>query len=278
MNSKAEFNRCHIPRLIVEEEDEDVKKDRKEKELKMDEEMARILEDMDMSWEEKKSKQRELAKKKRRRKSQEQEENTEESTRRKPKRIRCAIMEDDWGLGEDQGRMEEDSSVHDSSNVIVSPTPPPGRIMEHITSSRRLKTTSITDFFQKTTHVTRRMDSGDEGWMYDSLLATESKEDVHQVGKEDDYKGRDESKGEQDTVCGEDDLEDLFSYTGTQEDEDELWSQHLAYNTSPKTRETEDDDFEDLFNYIGTQEEEDDSWDCLHILVPCNQPSYHHCH
>ena len=43
MNSKSEFNRCHIPRLVVEMEDEESKLRRLEREQLEDEELRGVL-------------------------------------------------------------------------------------------------------------------------------------------------------------------------------------------------------------------------------------------
>ena len=66
LNSKSEFNRCHIPRLVVEEEDEEKRKKRLEKEKLEKEETGRMLDTMEMTWEERKTSEREQALKKRR--------------------------------------------------------------------------------------------------------------------------------------------------------------------------------------------------------------------
>ena len=65
MNSKAEFNRCHIPRLVVEEEDESSKEARLLEEKEYKEEVSRLLENQDLSWEQRKTRLQELADKKR---------------------------------------------------------------------------------------------------------------------------------------------------------------------------------------------------------------------
>ena len=66
MNSKAEFNRCHIPRLVVEEEDQDQESRRlKEEDIKR-QDMEQLLNGMDKSWEQRKTLEKEQAAKKRR--------------------------------------------------------------------------------------------------------------------------------------------------------------------------------------------------------------------
>ena len=60
LNSRAEFNRCYIPRLVVEVEDEDKRKERMEQEEKYKEEIKEVLDSMELNWEERKAKEKEL--------------------------------------------------------------------------------------------------------------------------------------------------------------------------------------------------------------------------
>ena len=53
-------HRCHMPRLAVEEEDSEDKKKRLEQEKKDREELVKIMEDMDLTWEEKRGGSRNL--------------------------------------------------------------------------------------------------------------------------------------------------------------------------------------------------------------------------
>ena len=57
LNSRAEFNRCHIPRLVVEEEDEATKEQRRVAEEQTRREINKIQEQDDLSWEEKKQRE-----------------------------------------------------------------------------------------------------------------------------------------------------------------------------------------------------------------------------
>ena len=66
LNSRAEFNRCYIPRLVVAEEDEEQEKLRLEEEQKSKEDLEQLLVDMDKSWELRKAREQEQALKKRR--------------------------------------------------------------------------------------------------------------------------------------------------------------------------------------------------------------------
>ena len=65
LNSKSEFNRCFIPRLVVEKEDEEQRLKRIEQEQRDREELHNALSCMDLTWEERKTKERELLAKKR---------------------------------------------------------------------------------------------------------------------------------------------------------------------------------------------------------------------
>ena len=79
--SKSELNRCHIPRLVVEQEDEEHRKLKMEQEKKDKEELVKIMENMDLTWEEKKNREQELLSKKRVRIS-------ESGEGQKPKRLK----------------------------------------------------------------------------------------------------------------------------------------------------------------------------------------------
>ena len=70
LNSKGEFNRCHIPRLVVEEEDQEAKKEREAQEHMEKDELAKNLDEEDVQWQESKYRDRELREKKRRRGSE----------------------------------------------------------------------------------------------------------------------------------------------------------------------------------------------------------------
>ena len=58
LNSKGEYNRCHIPRLVVEEEDPQCKEQRLLREEQEAEELTRSLEQDDMSWRRERGKRR----------------------------------------------------------------------------------------------------------------------------------------------------------------------------------------------------------------------------
>ena len=66
LNSRGEFNRCHIPRLIVEPEDEESKTTRIAEEQRKAEELIRNLEYEEVRWRSRKTREQELATVKRR--------------------------------------------------------------------------------------------------------------------------------------------------------------------------------------------------------------------
>ena len=95
MNSKAEFNRCHIPRLVVEEEDQDQESRRlKEEDIKR-QDMEQLLNGMDKSWEQRKTLEKEQAAKKRRLSEGELEQ---KSKRRR--KLKHPVLEENWGAME----------------------------------------------------------------------------------------------------------------------------------------------------------------------------------
>ena len=102
LNSKAEFNRCHITRLVVEEEDDESRIQREENERLEDEELGRTLEDMDLTWEQRKDRQRILAERKRGRNKDVEDENLEDGVaRKKRRRMVYTKLEDNWGEDEE---------------------------------------------------------------------------------------------------------------------------------------------------------------------------------
>ena len=145
LNSRAEFNRCHIPRLVVEEEDTDTKQKRKEVERLEKEELLINLEEMDRDWEQLKDKNREQAERKRQRPGELVENDGGEEDQMggaKKKRRRYAKLKEDWG--ENEGS-EDESSQEDcqEDTVVYVPT----TMSPPIPSSRGTKMTSITDYF-----------------------------------------------------------------------------------------------------------------------------------
>ena len=124
LNSKAEFNRCHIPRLIIEEEDEESRKSRIEKEQLYKEETQKVLDNMDLSWEEKMSRQRDLVDRKRRRQDDPVEDDPQiQVARKRVKKTKYAVLGEDWGLEDGDEDAEED--IIECDERIDVPCPPP---------------------------------------------------------------------------------------------------------------------------------------------------------
>ena len=165
-NSRGEFNRCHIPRLVIEKEDEESKKTRLEQESKEKERKLRSMDNEDASWKESKVRVLERMERKKRQVDRDRMESISEEDvgeRRKPrKRLRYGLMEDDWG--EDKGEVVgvepgEDGQGQEHSATVAPPTPPPTRRRGPGSKfSLRYSSPLITDFFQPATKKAR-MDS-----------------------------------------------------------------------------------------------------------------------
>merc|ERR1711954_247419 len=65
LNSKGEFSRCYIPRLVIEEEDKEAKEERLSMEKQERDLVTKLLDEDDDEWEKRKQRDRELRDKKR---------------------------------------------------------------------------------------------------------------------------------------------------------------------------------------------------------------------
>ena len=160
LNSKGEFNRCHIPRLVMEEESSDQTLERKKWEQSERDKLKLELDQEDSNWQNSKFREQERLGAKRRRTSyvggeedQVQEGLVEGATKRKLKRLKFTTIEEDWG--EEDG---EQPSLEKEHIIVGAPLPvkPP-------TKGKRRVNSVITDYFGKR----KRMDdswSGDEWW------------------------------------------------------------------------------------------------------------------
>ena len=108
LNSRAEYNRCHIPRLVVEEDDVE---SREKTENDEDEETLRALENMDKNWEGAKTRDRELREKKR----LVVEPESGGRPRKRMRKMKYSIVGEDWGLGEE----EQEDGVNSSTSVVA---------------------------------------------------------------------------------------------------------------------------------------------------------------
>ena len=117
LNSKSEHNRCHIPRLVIEEEDEETMKKRIEMEAAEEAEKLRDLRKGDQEWEKIKKRNLELLEAKRRRDSVELE------GRKRSKKLRFERIQEDWGDIEE----EEEQEVREEEQMVVDKCnkPPP---------------------------------------------------------------------------------------------------------------------------------------------------------
>ena len=123
LNSKSEFNRCRIPRLIIEEVDEEQTKEQEERELR---EAIEQLDECERAWENQRSKIREQELREARSKverieqrvgskKREQEQNKTGVESRK-KKLRYNVEEESWGV-------DLESSLVNGSSTATS-TPP----------------------------------------------------------------------------------------------------------------------------------------------------------
>ena len=122
MNSRSEFNRCHIPRLVVEMEEEGAKKEREAREQKELEELLHSMEQADITWEERKRLSKELTKKKRRRETDRGGEGSKDyfvENEGRRKKLRYSRVEEGWGEPiEEEGELEIKEGEEQGSHVV----------------------------------------------------------------------------------------------------------------------------------------------------------------
>ena len=116
LNSKAEYNRCHIPRLRVEEEEEG--KEREEPSKRNREQTAKELDEEQINWELRKTSEIDKERRSRvtlcltvgsRKRREEEEPNTELGSKgRRRKRLKYALMEENWGAPDNLEQQEEE--------------------------------------------------------------------------------------------------------------------------------------------------------------------------
>ena len=112
LNSKSEFNRCQIPRLVVEVEDEKSRLKRLEDERLEEEELRGVLDREHSTWREKKARELHLQDTKRRRQSEGEEDTRPWGARRRPKKLKFATIEENWGEeGGDEDGVDNDQPV-----------------------------------------------------------------------------------------------------------------------------------------------------------------------
>ena len=140
LNSKGEFNRCHIPRLIVEPEDEESETRRLAEEQKETKELFESLEEEDVMWRNKKTREQELAVTKRRRRLSEDDATSSLGANR-PKKLRYTPLLEDWEEEDDNSGGEQGAETVDEpeGNPVV------GGI--RLVSTKSSKPTLITDYY-----------------------------------------------------------------------------------------------------------------------------------
>ena len=194
LNSRSEFNRCHIPRLVVEEEDEDSREQRLKLEEQTKEEIAKIMEQEDITWEEKKKREQELLKKKRTADDHNQGgANPVNGGRKKRRKLNYAVLGEQWGEGADREEEDDGEPVVNVIETIQAPSPPPikgrGGAKRQRAPTTLLNSSLITDYYQR---LPKSMDSplspATLSFMVSSSAATDQ-EDRHQdqgsgMGKE----------------------------------------------------------------------------------------------
>ena len=151
LNSKSEYDRCKIPRLVLEEEDEGEHRRQGERELQEDldsiEEHAEAWGRIKFSEKQKEDKQRwsEQAKTtgtERRRKNHE----VPEIQQRRSKKLKYDLLGESWGEEEQKRTLEESKDDPYPSSVICLDIPPPPPSPNTMRMIRRSKQTQITDF------------------------------------------------------------------------------------------------------------------------------------
>ena len=196
LNSRSEFNRCYIPRLVVEEEEEEAKKLRLQREEQELDELTKRLELEDMTWEERKRIEQTIAKKKRRRESDTQgEEDRQVGERRKSKKLRFSRIGEEWGaktVGNlevvEENRLIEDEQENRPGSLVVHLNWAP-RSNKRKVPTHDLISTSITDYFTpkrmkcvEESSVTRELDCEEQdSWEQlaeDVMIAVETQSQV----------------------------------------------------------------------------------------------------
>ena len=162
LNSKGEFNRCHIPRLVVEEESTDQKLERRKWEQSEKDKKRLELEQEDSDWQRSKVREQDRLGAKRRRNSHAGEEQltdqdlVEGAGRRKLKKLKFTTIEEGWG----EEDVEQLTLVEEEHKVVSAPPPviPPPRS----TSKTKRVNSVITDYFGKRKRMSE--DWSDEEW------------------------------------------------------------------------------------------------------------------
>ena len=96
LNSKGEYNQCHIPRLVVEPDDEESNSSRKVEEQQAMVELVKSMNEEEVRWRDKKTREQELARVKRRRKLSKDDKTSSMGVGRRPKKLKFTPLLEDW--------------------------------------------------------------------------------------------------------------------------------------------------------------------------------------
>ena len=194
LNSKGEFSRCYIPRLVIEEEDKEAKEERLSMEKQERDLVTKLLDEDDDEWEKRKQRDRELRDKKRGRGTCNEEDETpilDQGKKRRVKRLKFDVIKEDWGKNEEGGE-------HDDQQEPVLPPPPVIRRRGAKSSKQsNLLTSVITDFYSPAPKRRRMSRFDDKSWSEEDEFPSYT--EGFELGGED--------RGTLATVEEEDDLE-----------------------------------------------------------------------
>ena len=149
LNSKSEFDRCKIPKLVIEEQEEDKLE---EKEL---ENAKRGLEEQAKMWSTRKYKEKreqdmmswkgDERSRGDTKKNKREQDSQEGNRRKKRKKYKHKVMEEDWGSGE-QGATELQEQGSNNCSAQESELPPTPQTRELEVPRKELKQAPITMF------------------------------------------------------------------------------------------------------------------------------------
>ena len=163
---------------MVEEEDKEQGTRRLEEEEMERRDMEQLLDGMDRSWEQRKTREQEQAAKKRR-----HSEGEEEHRPKRRRKLKYSLLQEDWGamesVSEEPGEEQELREVQLFSNVIDLPHPPPktrrSRCLKRYQDTV-LTTPSVADIFCKLPRK-RKVEDSSSLWEGDDQVVLEGYEE-----------------------------------------------------------------------------------------------------
>ena len=144
----------------MEREDEEVKRLRRELQNQNKEERSRQLEEENSCWRAKKTRELELQEVKRRRPSETDEDRRAWGERRRPKKLKYALIGEDWGEEEDEKTSEE---VWEEQ-VTPATKPHPRKKKIRFSTTTTVSSPKITDYFSPEQRRLRGVGVDDELW------------------------------------------------------------------------------------------------------------------